>query len=362
MSSQLKNRVRRFFLENLEDRLAPAITLIGASYLPDSNGNIYVNLQTNQAQLNVVKTATAGQYQINDGVQTLTVNNVFGNITVNAQTTNAATFAGSFSGNGTTTGNVNLTFSRLSGTNPVNFNLNASAAASILGNLTINTNTANASTVTLNPGSATTVFGNLTINETGGATATKSVTRGAGTAALTVRGNFYAPNINALSFLNGTTTVLGTATVSTKATTTIANAVTFGALSTVGNLSVNMGNVLGAGSSTLTLSGTVNGFTTIVLGTNDGANTQNVVNLSSGANFNGSLISIQGGNGGKQINVQGINAGNARLYVTLGNALDNQVNFTGTNTLVSATLVGGTGINTVTGTVNFPLTLFRFTF
>lgn len=360
MKSLLKNRAR-LWMETLEDRTVPTFVGVTGS-IPDAAGNVNLTLITSGTALTITQTA-ATQITLADGAGgNLIINNVFGNISINAKTNQAGAFLttitpdGSFGG---LTGNVSLTLGRTLGATAVDARISGANTPSILGNVTVTTNTAGPSTVSLNPLSLTTIVGNVTTNLLGGTLASlKSVN-----AQFTqINGNFYSPNVNVFQ-INDNVTVLGTTTVSTKATSSVANIVDVGATNNIlGNLSVTMGNVSGTGSSTVNLGGTVNGFATIRLGTNTGANTTNVVNLESGAIFNGSLISITGGNGSKQINVAGITAGAAKLLVSLGNALDNEVNFTGTNSLLEATLVGGTGTNTVTGTVDFPLRLFRFSF
>lgn len=364
MKSLLKNRAR-LWMETLEDRAVPAFIGVTGT-LPDYKGNLNLTATTN-GQVVVAEQTGVAQITLSDsngGV--LVVNNVFGNITLNLK---SSFVGGAVEGrlvlDGTTygdlTGNVNFTLARTSGTQNVDFSLMADSASAILGNFTLTTNAAGGSTAWLNPASDVTIYGTTTLNLRGGTAASnKVVFLGGGGGEVVVGGNFSATLINQL--IADTTTINGTATVSTKATTALANVVDFAAATTVGTLSVTMGNVSGTGTSTVNLEGTVNGYTTVRLGTNTGANTTNQVNLGSGANFNGSQIAITGGNGSKQINVGAINAGSAKLLVSLGNAADNEVNFLGGASLLEATLIGGTGTNTVSGVVDFPLRLFRFSF
>lgn len=360
MKSLLKNRAR-LWMETLEDRAVPAFTAL-SGWVPDTAGNLNLTVNTSGSTFDITQTGAAQITLTDNAGGNLVVNNVFGRITINAKTTQAGAFLttitpdGAFGG---LTGNVTLTLGRTLGSTAVDARISGQNTPSILGNVTVTTNTAGPSTVSFNPFSLTTIYGNVATYLQGGTLASlKSVN-----AQFTqVNGNFYSPNVNVFQ-INDNVTVLGSTTVSTKATSSVANIVDVGPVNNfLGNLSVTMGNVSGTGTSTVDLGGTVNGFATIRLGTNTGANTTNVVNLESGAIFNGSQIAITGGNGSKQINVQGITAGAAKLLVSLGNALDNEVNFTGTNSLVEATLIGGTGTNTVTGTVDFPLRLFRFSF
>ncbi|MFO0928830.1 MAG: hypothetical protein U0736_17720 [Gemmataceae bacterium] len=356
MKALLKNRAR-LWMETLEDRTAPAISVLSGT-LPDANGNLNVTLNTSGTIFNVIQSG-ANQITLSDNaLGSLVINNVFGNITVNAKTTQAAAFAGNLNLNGTLTGNVSITLGRAAGATQVDFAMDASGASNILGNLTVNVNSPTTTLADLTPASATTVFGNLAVNLTGG---TVAHTKGVNLSNLTVNGNVNLPNINVLD-AQAATTILGTATVSTKATSAVTNLVHLAATASVGNLSVVMGDVSGTGSSNVNLEGTVNGFATVRLGANTGAATTNQVNLGSGATFNGTQLTIVGGNGSKQINIGAIVAPAARLTVSLGNATDNQVNFLGGASLVSATLIGGLGTNKVTGTVDFPLSLYRFSF
>ncbi|MFO0729421.1 MAG: hypothetical protein U0361_00235, partial [Nitrospiraceae bacterium] len=90
--------------------------------------------------------------------------------------------------------------------------------------------------------------------------------------------------------------------------------------------------------------------------------TSSFINLV-GLQVNGSLVSITGGTGNKFILFSDVSAPLARLTVSLGNAASNLVVFAGSNNaFLYTTLVGGTGTNTVIGTIPSPFKLIRFSF
>jgi len=110
---------------------------------------------------------------------------------------------------------------------------------------------------------------------------------------------------------------------------------------------------------------TISSLLTAALGVNAGGST-NIFNLGNSGNgviVNGSLVSITGGNGRKTINIEDVDAALARFTVSVGNALNNSVNFVGAaNVFLYTTLVGGTGTNFVTGLIPSPFRLIRFSF
>lgn len=355
---------RRLELEPLEDRRVPTMTVLSGQ-VPDWNGNLYLTLTTTGSTLQVEQTGFA-QFRLSDNAGgLLVVNNVFGNLTLNARSLNAAGLSATLALDGTSygdiPGNVTFTLAALSPTSPVDFQLTAATPSNILGNFTLTTTAAAASAARLDPAADTAILGHLTVRLQGGTAAhQKSLTLGDGAAGFQVNGNLYAPLLNRFEALGGTR-VLGSATVTAKATTGLANLVRLYDNSYVGNLAVVMGHVFG-GSSSVVVGGDVAGFTTIRLGFNIGAGTNNQVTLQNTMVSSGNLILIQGANGSKRINVQGVTAPLARLFVSVGNAALNQVVFSGANSLVSATLVGGLGVNKVSGAVSFPLRLYRFSY
>ncbi|MFO0928829.1 MAG: hypothetical protein U0736_17715 [Gemmataceae bacterium] len=107
----------------------PSSVLSGT--LPDANGNLNVTLNTSGTIFNVIQSG-ANQITLSDNaLGSLVINNVFGNITVNAKTTQAAAFAGNSNLNGTLTGNVSITLGRAAGATQVDFAMDASGASNI---------------------------------------------------------------------------------------------------------------------------------------------------------------------------------------------------------------------------------------
>lgn len=429
---QLKNRLKhryRPFAEQLETRLTPAFTGVGA--MPDGAGNVSFTGTTDASSFQIQETAPATLTITETGSLTtnavFSVTGVFGNVTFNVATTNPAAFSGYLDLDGNSLlGNVSLTFSNASaGTNSLTVgvinsvatagnilgrttvsasnntlglatavaNVVVDTAASggvpvsvgavnLVGGLAVNTISPNNSTVSLNPVAAS-IINSLTVNETGGTlTSTKLLNvNSTTTAALTVRGGLTATGLDTTVVGNATAATVINGTVSiTDRTRTAANATTFDISSTViGNVTVKTGNnasgmtfngaIQGAlsaqfGNGTNTL--TANVATTLITGiiSINGANGTNTVNLgNTGAgNFTGSSIVITAGNnlGTNQFNLNGIQAGNAALTISVGNG-NNAVHFGAGANLRSATLVGGFGTNTFDGTTGpWPFKFFRF--
>lgn len=358
---QKRNRIR-LALEQLEDRCTPTIT-ITSGMLPDANGNIFLTATTDGSNFNLTQTsATSFQFTDNGAVPAnLTVNNVFGNITLNINTTNAALFSATFTTISTVNGNVTMTFGRNVNPNAgINFSRAATAASTTLGSESITTNTPGPSSLFYSPASSLTVLGNVTLNTNGAgatsATNNKQMNVG-GAGAVQINGSLNATNVNDFNLLAGTTTIFGALNVTTKTNSVNSNDVLFGAGTTVGSLNFSLAATGGAGSNVVTMNGTVNTITQIR--GNNGVDTITFDGFTS----NGSSIIITGGNGNKTVNFNNTNsAPSAKLTVSVGNAVLNQVNFSAGTSLASATLVGGLGTNKVAGTVNFPLTLVRFAF
>ncbi|MFO0879681.1 MAG: hypothetical protein U0840_20230 [Gemmataceae bacterium] len=361
----LKRNWVRPLIERLEDRTVP--TFSATSIVADASGNFTASIVTNQAQLDIDYDGATATLTIDDATSTpLIVSGVTGNVNITLGTTVAAAsaFEAEVGLDGVLAGNFSLTVNRASAvaTATANIDIVNAAASSVLGNLNLTTNSASGSTIDISPGGGLlTVVGSVSVTTLGGgAAAPKAVTVPASN--LSVGGNLTVRQVNDLD-IGGGNTVTGTLNLTTRASSLVANANTIGISggTVIGNLSITLGNVSGTGDSDVTLANQVNGFTSIAMGSNTGAQTTNTLTLNGFISV-GSIVSITGKNGSKLITFNNVDAGLARLTVSLGNATDNDVVFTGTNTFAYTTLVGGTGTNTVTGTIPSPFRLIRFSF
>ncbi|MFO0879682.1 MAG: hypothetical protein U0840_20235 [Gemmataceae bacterium] len=357
----LKRNWVRPLIERLEDRTVP--TFSATSIVADASGNFSATIVTNETQLDIDYDGTAATLTIDDASSTpLVISGVTGNVNITLSTTNAGAFLADLGFGGTFAGNYTLTLNRASTTLAANVDIDTTAAATILGNFNITTNAGSTSDITFDTANAVTVAGNVSVSTLGGgAAASKTLTIPA-TSAWTIGGNLTARQLNDLSVATGHT-INGTLSLTSRASSVAGNTnvISVATGTTVGNLSLTLGNVSGTGDSDVTLGNQVNGFTTIAMGSNTGAQTTNTLTLS-GFTSLGSIIAITGKNGSKLITFNNVDAGLARLTVSLGNATDNGVVFNGTSSLLYTTLVGGTGTNTVSGTIPSPFKLIRFSF
>ncbi|MFO0928705.1 MAG: hypothetical protein U0736_17065 [Gemmataceae bacterium] len=366
MTPCLRPRRPRLQLEPLEDRRVPTMSVLYGQ-LPDANGNLNLTFTTTGSTLEVAQTNYA-QFRLTDNAGgSLIVNNVFGDLRISARSLNAAGLTATLALDGTTYGDIpgNVTFNlaALNPTSPVDFQLTAATPSNVLGDFTLTTTAAAASAARFEPAADTAILGNLTVRLQGGTAAhLKTVTLGDGAAAFRVNGTVYAPLLNQFDARTGTQ-LLGNLTVTTKTTTGVANLFRLADKASVaGYLSVVMGNVFGGGTSSVVLGGDLAHVTSIRLGFNSGPGTTNQVTLQNTMTSSGNLVFIQGANGSKRVNVQGATAPLAMLLVRVGNAPLNQVIFSGANQFASGILIGGLGVNKVSGAVAFPLRLYRFSY
>jgi len=394
-------------MERLETRLVPAFT--GSINFNPGTGNLSVIGTDDQASFTV--TASAGNtITITDGGGlTHAFTPVTGNININIATTNVAAFTGTLAlGGQSLLGNTNLTFTRAStgaalltetvtgagsilGKTTLTATNGPTAAAptavtisgsvvNLVGGLAINTNGTGTDTVTVNP-AATSTIGPMTVTENGAqGSIDKLLNIGTAAGGASINGGLTVNGVDsAVIGTVGTIGVNGSVNITTRNNTVGGSVITLGPTSTViGNVTTKMANngvtgtpdvetlsgaifgslnaTLGSGTNTLN----ANTATTFIAGTvvMYGSNGTNAINLNGGT-FSGSSIVFTAGNGNNTLNLAGANAGNARLTVSVGNGT-NSVAFGAGATLASATLIGGYGSNTFSGTVNFPLTTYRF--
>ncbi|MFO0879679.1 MAG: hypothetical protein U0840_20220 [Gemmataceae bacterium] len=367
MNQQLVRSVRPR-LERLEERTTPTIT--PGTLVVDGSGNLTATLTVTESILDLDYDGTTSTLSIgeNNGPPVLIVAGVVGNVnlTINVMN-NTADFQAQPTFTDTFAGNYTLTINQPSSAFDADVVISGATAATILGNVSITTNAADGSDVVATTTAPLNIVGNVTVRMTGGTAADeKSITLPTGAGAWLINGGLTASGISFLDINDGNV-IGGTVTATFRASsTTPTNFFELASGSVAGNLSLTMGNVSGTGGSDVNLSGQVNGFTTIKLGTNTTANTTNRVDFD-GFSSLGTLISITAGNGGKLITFNNVTAGLAQLTVSLGNAAAgattrNQVNFTGTNSFAYVTLIGGLGSNVVSGTIPSPFRLIRFSF
>jgi hypothetical protein len=354
----------------------------------DASGNFTANISTNQGVFNIIYDGVAATLSLNDGGPSLVVPNVTGNVNITLGSTAAATsafsttasfgnvFAGSFSLT------VNRAFS--AATADTNIAVTTTAAATILGNTRLTTNTPAESQITISPANALTLTGAVAVTTNGGVTTganvrTKTFEMIPTGGAVVVGGGLSVNNLNDITItgsgaspitINGSTSLRTRPSAYSAGGEINALALTSDAVTNLNfeRLQIALANTGGTainGSTVNINNATINSLLTATLGVNAGASTTtfNFGNAGGAVQVNGGLVTITGGNGSKTINVEGVSAGLARFTVALGNATANLVNFVGTaNAFAYTTLVGGTGTNTVTGLIPSPFKLIRFSF
>lgn len=343
-------------LERLEERAVPTFT--SSQISAGATGNFTATIRTDQPVFEVNYDGVTDTLTLVDATSSpLVISGVTGNVVLTLSSTAGGTFLTDVRLRGTFAGNLFLTINRALPSQQANVDFDTpNGEASILGNLRIITNAGGNSNLTFNTSSPVTVVGsvNLFLNA-GGPAARKSVGFGSD---WTIRGNLTVPNVNNFTMLGGNS-VLGGTSIRTRATSQLNNTVSIMAGTTLERLSLTLGNVSASGSSTVVLGGVVESFTTISMGANTGGPGSNSVTLNGFVSF-GSLVSISGKNGSKAVNIYNVTAPLARFIVVLGNALDNRVDFQGSNQFLFTTLVGGTGINRLFGVVPTPNRVYRF--
>ena len=405
-----KNRYRPF-MEQLETRLTPSFT--GSMNFNPATGNLSV--VGNDSTASFTATASASNtLALTDASGPIgTFSGVTGNVNISVGTTDSAAFTGTLAlGGQTLLGTTNLSFSRVSTgsaalTNtitgggsilgkttltaingpapgaPVNVTVSG-AVVSLVGGLAVNTSgtgitAANADTVTLNPSTGS-VFGPTTVTEAGNEGAINKLLDIGTAGGVTINGELAVQGVDsAVVGTTGTIFVNGNVNISTRNNTVGGSVIDLGAtFSSTGNVSTKFGNNgTTAAPDVATEDGAIFGglFTTLGNGTNSllantattfiggivdisGNNGTNTVDLSN-SSVAGSAIVFTAGNGNNTLTTTGISAGNARLTVSFGNGT-NLVAFGANSTLLSATLIGGFGSNTFTGTVNFQFHTYNF--
>lgn len=295
-------------LENLEDRLAPALTILQSGSFLSITGTLTNGL------LNLETTATPGQLEISGGGPTVTYSNV-SSVSVNLSATAIPNTVFVNLEDGPLTGNLTINAGPSAGNSVTVMDNLAGAATDILGNLSIS----RANFVQLG---SLGVLGSVTINNSGYAPASGSIYSVAG------------------SDITGTLSITGTAGFDTAPI----SATTVG-----GNLSVNLGGNLGpisqsvsidtgtvvqgslsllggAGGTSGTLDATVNGNVTINFG--GGATVGNTLSFTA-SSLVGGLMSVtmgtSAGTGNQITNFAGTINGN--LTISLGKSTDNLINY-----------------------------------
>lgn len=287
-------------LENLEDRLAPAINILQSGSFLSITGTLTTGA------LALETTTTPGQLEITGGGPTVTYSNV-SSVSVNLGAYATGNFVFVNLEDGPLTGNLTINAGPSANNSVIVLDNAAPAdpATDILGNLSIS----RANTVIVN---ALSVLGNVTINNSGYAPAS---------------GSFYTVGGGAIT---GTLSITGTAGVDLAAV----SSTTVG-----GNLSVNLG-------------GNANAF----------PNTQSAT-IDTGTVVQGSL-SILGGAGGTTANLDATVNGNVTINFGGGATLGNALTFTagalvgGTMSVSMGTSAGtGNQITVFEGTINGNLTI-----
>lgn len=381
----LRKAWQRPLLERLEERAVPAFS--STSLVANPLGNFTATIRTDQPVFNITYDGTTSELALNDGGADLIIPNVTGNVTITLSTTTAvanfftvgADFADTFAGNFTLTVNRAAT----AATADTNIALTTSADAAILGNVRLTTNTGADSQITISPANELAIGGNVTVNLAGG------VTAGANTRVKTfemiptgtgvgIGGGLTVMSANDITItaaaaspilINGGTVLRTRPTSSTvgeiNTLRLTSDDITAFNLERLQITLANTGGTAINGSYVTIENATISSLLTAALGVNAGGST-NIFNLGNSGNgviVNGSLVSITGGNGRKTINIEDVDAALARFTVSVGNALNNSVNFVGAaNVFLYTTLVGGTGTNFVTGLIPSPFRLIRFSF
>ncbi|MFO0879678.1 MAG: hypothetical protein U0840_20215 [Gemmataceae bacterium] len=356
----MSNPVQRYRprVERLEERAVP--TFYSNQIVADGSGNFTATILTNQATLTVSYDGVADTLTLQDpNSSPLVIAGVTGNVNLTLFSSASANFLADLRFQGTFAGNYNVTVNQARAAFDADVDFDTpSGAATILGNVRITTNAAGDSDITPITSSPVQIVGNLSIHtNAGGPTARKSLNFGNN---WTVRGSLWVPSITNFGMAAGNT-VDGSTTIRTRAARALAQSVTITAGTSLHSLTLNLGDVSGTGTSSAALGGLVETFTTITMGANTGGPATNSLTLTGFVSL-GSFIAITGKNGSKDVNIANVAGPLARLTVVLGNATDNHVDFLGANQFLFTTLVGGLGVNKVSGVIPSPNRVIRFTF